>query len=118
MIKKIKIPIYNSSIVLIQVKKLKNIPKKYNPNFDTFGYDGLVWNCDSENGYRYFCLAVTPKIKTHQISHECNHIRDEIFLHHGIKYDLNNQEPAAYLLGWLVKMCHKHLKVKNSVNKK
>lgn len=35
-------------------------------------------------------------------SHEAVHIKNMIYQHAGIKHDFKNDEPEAYLLGWIV----------------
>ena len=47
------------------------------------------------------------------IAHESLHLTSFLFLRKGIKPDLNNDEPQAYLLGWLVGEIYKvYLKFK------
>lgn len=36
------------------------------------------------------------------IAHEVTHIKNMVMVHAGIKHDFNNDEPEAYLVGWLV----------------
>ena len=37
------------------------------------------------------------------VAHEAVHIKNRIFEHAGILHDPKNDEPEAYLLGWIVK---------------
>jgi len=113
MIKKIKIPIYNGTLVLIQNKSLQDIPKKWKPEkFDLSGYAAVTCHRDNKFGFRYFVILFTKSIGSKTIAHEALHCMSDIFDHRGIKFDIYNDEPAAYLLGWIVDQCHKYLKVK------
>lgn len=108
----ITIPIYYGKLVLFQLDDLKDIPKEFDPEFDTHGYNGLTWTHDSETGFRYFCMAFEMNTTQKIIAHESYHCLNNIFEHRGIQHDLRNDEPAAYLLGWIVERCHKYLKIK------
>lgn len=46
------------------------------------------------------------------VAHEALHIVHKIFEDRYIQIDIDNDEPEAYLLGWVVGQCHKYLKLK------
>lgn len=112
--KKINIPIYFGQIIIIQKKKLSNIPNKWNIDFD-FDFHGYAATCYTKNT-KDGCLRIviafmnptTPEI----IAHESYHAVNYLFSHNGTKHDPNNDEQGAFILGWVVKQCHKNLKVK------
>ena len=112
MIKKVKIPIYFGEIVIIQKKKLKDIPKKWSIDFDFHGYAATCYTKNTKGGYLRIVMAfikpTTPEIITHESYHAVNYL----FSHNGIKHDPTNDEHGAFILGWIVKQCHKNLKVK------
>jgi hypothetical protein len=113
MIKKISIPIYYGHLVIIQKKRLENIPNKWKPEgFDLHGFEALSYYVDSKTGYRYFVLAFEKKTNPRIITHESLHCVHHIFNHKNIKYDQLNDEHGAYLIGWIVTQCHKYLKIK------
>lgn len=106
----IRIPLYTGSIVLIQLEKeldLKVVTEKYNMLPNVSEYDGIAFR---DNGK--YIIAVTQKIKPSVIAHESFHAVGYIFEDHSIVIDIKNDEPAAYLLEWIVEQCHKYFKVK------
>lgn len=46
--------------------------------------------------------------------HECVHAAHVLMRHRGIKQDLNNDEPEAYLTEWIFQRCMDYSKVKQS----
>ncbi len=109
-IKSIKLPIYigNLNIIKLKTKKdllklrkkfPKNTPKKFN------NYDGFVF---SKKGEYYVVFRKTPKL--HILSHEVVHLVNQIFIDHQIELDKYNDEPQAYLNGWIYKQIYKYLK--------
>lgn len=105
-----KIPLYFGELILIQEKDLSKIIKEYDL-VDVADYNGLAFEAPVNNYARYVLAVnnnVTPKI----IAHESLHIVNFICKHRGIYHDTNNDEPQAYLLGWIVEKCHKHFKIK------
>lgn len=112
MIKKIKIPIYFGTLVLIQKKHLEDIPKKWKPKgFDLSGYGGITMEHDNKRGCRYFIIAFCKPTYAETVAHEALHCAHRIFQHRQIHSDQANDEQTAYLVGWIVRQCHKHLKI-------
>jgi hypothetical protein len=111
MIKRITIPVYLGTLVLIQLDDLMNIPAQWKPaDSNLCGYDGITYFVENYRGYRFFVIAVTENTSSHVIAHEALHCVNKIFEHRGIEYSLVNDEHAAYLLGWIVRQCHKYFK--------
>ncbi len=108
--KRIKIPIYFGELHIIQSDSLEEVIEEFGLE-DLPAFEAVVLPKPLENGYtRYFMIfnmSVTPKI----IAHECIHVVNNIFHDRGIKLDLLNDEPQAYLVGWVVEQCHKYLKL-------
>lgn len=116
-IKTFKIPIYFGELRIVisddfdaSCKALKTDWEDFTPTH----YDAFVWR-DPIKGYtRYFMLLkpdVTPKI----IAHESLHIANMLFKDRDITPDLDNDEPQAYLLGWVVECVGKAIDVSNRV---
>ena len=113
MIKKIEIPIYFGMLVIIQKKKLTDIPKKWKPdNFDVYGFGALSYYKDSKGGYRRYIIAFQKDVNARMVAHEALHCVNHMFHHKNIQYDTLNDEHAAYLIGWIVGECHLCLKIK------
>lgn len=53
-----------------------------------------------EGKFRVIVL-IKPHATIDDIAHESLHILNWIFVHSHIKYDLKNDEPQCYLMGWL-----------------
>jgi len=111
LVKKIKIPLYHGDLVLIQTNNFKKVSKKYKLT-DLKGIGACAFPHPKKSGYtRYFMIVrkdVTPSI----IAHEATHVVNGIFQDRWIKPDLLNDEPQAYLLGWVVRQCHLTFKIK------
>ncbi len=59
-----------------------------------------------------FYMAFEKKPTASIIAHESVHIKNKIFNHCHVELDINNDEPEAYLLDWIVEQCHKFLIIK------
>lgn len=59
----------------------------------------------SRNGVYTYCAAFKPDTKLKYIAHESVHLCSNIFEVHDIKPDVYNDEPQAYLTGWLFDQC-------------
>ena len=103
----IKIPIYHWKLHIIKWD-LEKIGKKYNlhniQNYDAVTF-ALYWK--SWDYHIFICFS--NNIENTIIAHECCHWVNLIFKYNWIKIDLDNDEPQAYLLGWLVWECNKFL---------
>lgn len=91
--KTIRIPLYFEKLKIVVVDKLDK------PEYDAyvlFEKDKLV-------------LFVKPDTTAGVIAHEAVHIANYVFKQCGILPDLNNDEPQAYLIGWIVKQIHKFI---------
>lgn len=105
--KTIKIPIYGCKLTMIFDKDLSFIEKKYKTiSLKDFGAVTLK----IENEYRHYIVAFTDAEHLSNIAHEIVHIKNHIFLDIGAKIDVYNDEPEAYLTGWLFDEIYKFLK--------
>lgn len=112
-INKINLPIYVGKLIIIKInskkelKLLKNKYNKYIPKKIKFNdYDGFVFSKSKYNEY-YVVFRKNPK--SHILSHEVVHLVNQIFIDHNIELDLYNDEPQAYLHGWIFKQIEKNL---------
>ncbi len=110
--KTVQIPLYGGKIVVYQVSDLKAIQEKHDLT-DVEGCDALSFQINSKQGVGVFYLAFEGKPNPSIIAHEAVHITNMILKHIYAKLDIENDEPQAYLLGWIVEQCHKFLEVKN-----
>ena len=112
--KKVKIPIYFGEIIIIQANKLDHIPKKWNINFDFCGYAATCYTKNTKDGCLRIVMAFMKPTTPEIIAHESYHAVSYLFSHCGIKHDVNNDEQGAFILGWVVKQCHKYLNIKQT----
>jgi len=62
---------------------------------------GLACCIDYDIGDAQYILLLDPSATIDIITHEALHIVNMLFRDKGIKWSYNNDEPAAYMLGWL-----------------
>lgn len=93
---KVKIPIYDQTLVIIKTKKLKELPDKYELG-DLRGYSAVTFYHKGK-----YHIAFSKDINNGIIAHEALHFVGDLFNHVGIKHDAFNDEPFAYMLGWAV----------------
>ena len=111
MIKKIDIPIYRGTLILVQKKDLNKLPKKYKPDFDMHGFDACVFIKDAKNGFRNYIMTFRNPTNSRIIAHESLHFMSELFKHTGVDIAYTNDEHGAYLIGWVVEQCHRYLEI-------
>lgn len=109
-----KIPIYFGLLILIQTEDFEAIAKEYDLHIDGRGFDALAFRSPLKNGFTRYVIVFDSKPTNKIIAHECTHVVNFIFADRDIKLDLNNDEPQAYLMGWVFEQCDKFL---NSNNK-
>jgi len=65
--------------------------------------DMAAWTEDVfYNGYVLTIIFDPKEFDVNTVAHECIHIKNRIFEHTDILHDFKNDEPEAYLVGWLV----------------
>lgn len=99
--KKFLTPIYDAEVTVYILKRMKDIPKKHHvEKSHTSGSDALVF-CEEKRGVMRYVICL-PKIpRGGLLAHEITHLVNMIFEDRGIKLDTLNDEPQAYLTGWL-----------------
>jgi len=106
--KKLKTPLYGIPFTIIiydNDKELESEFKDFNFEPETKYFDGGVFKIE-EMLYIVFSSQQkgfpTPGI----IAHEAKHLVNEIFIDICHELDRHNDEPEAYLLGWIVDKIH------------
>lgn len=100
---------------MILAKDLSFMQKKYETNsLEDFGAVTLK----DEKKYRHYVVAFTDADHLSNIAHEIVHIKNYIFLDCAMLLDRYNDEPEAYLTGWLFDEIYKFLNNNNKSNKK
>lgn len=105
--KRINIPIYNQVLHIIISEdvesEIKDINKKFYCEFDNYDFAGYAIGINKHNLLLINNKNIpTEAFKISVISHESFHISNFISKRIGINPDVNNDEPQAYLLSWIV----------------
>lgn len=88
-------------------------PKGYEPEH----WGAIAFEADRNDNHGVFVL-LRPDAKPSIIAHEAVHLANYILSHAGVKLDPQNDEPQAYLVGWLVDEIHYALTSKDVKPKK
>lgn len=97
--KTISIPIYTGNVTFIIGEDFKQLEEEYNLQ-STSGMDAITFNAEKET--LEVIVAFSGQQKQSTIAHELLHVCHSIMKHHHISPSLENDEPEAYLLGWLI----------------
>lgn len=109
-----KIPIYFGKVEIIEVEDLNEIRDKYNfdANYSFSSTEAMVFNYPQPSGMLKYIMAFekdpTPKV----IAHECYHFVHFVFNDRGIKVETDNDEPGAYLMGWIFEQVYNFINSK------
>jgi hypothetical protein len=115
--KKFKVPIYFGYLEVYVSDDWKATSDKYNLKItDKYvnGYDGLADGITYKNGLNRYWIIVTPKTSVSTLAHESVHIASFIFLNAGVIADYNNDEPYAYMVGWIFNKVYKTFNLINN----
>lgn len=93
----VKIPIYNCQVTIIYDKDLSCISEKYGTKPLT-NYGAIVLRNPWK--FSHYIVGFTHK-QEGIIAHEVVHLVNYIFKDRGVELDVDNDEPQAYLTGWL-----------------
>lgn len=94
----IDIPIYCCKLTIILDKDLSYVEKKYKTkSLSDFGAVTLK----DENRYRHYVVGFTDATHLSNIAHEIVHLKNQIYVDSAMEVDRYNDEPEAYLIGWL-----------------
>ncbi len=95
----IEIPIYYCTLTMILDKDFSYIKEKYNIEKDLSNYGSVT--LDKEAGHRNYVVSFTDATHLSNIAHEVVHLKNAISIDCAMKLDPHNDEPEAYLSGWL-----------------
>lgn len=109
---KIKIPIYFGELIIIQESDQTKLKKKYRME-GTDQFDAYVFR-DHKDGYTRYVMVFKKPTTFKIIAHESMHFVSQLFHDRGMIMDTENDEPQAYLLGWVVGECLKYLEIKSN----
>ncbi len=110
--KQIKIPIYFGDLHIVKSNNIEKVNKKYKMEMGN-EYDAVTLKALNKNGSAMYLVVFRgKKICGSVIAHETTHLVNAIFEHCGIRLDITNDEPQAYLHGYLFKQIDKFVNKK------
>jgi hypothetical protein len=93
-------PIYGITVGFVLTDSVEDV-KSYYPEFNSTRINGHCLSFEHK-GDDVVVIVINPKTATHgTIAHEIYHATSYICLSRGIVADFNNDEPMAYIAGWL-----------------
>ncbi|SED10958.1 hypothetical protein SAMN04489761_4303 [Tenacibaculum sp. MAR_2009_124] len=111
--KEIELPIYHGTIVFIDSNDIGKINERHKLDAKREPFASAYENykkLDDGSTQTYYLIVCNSKTKLDftvgSVAHECFHITNFIFENRGIKADLNNDEPQAYLLEYLMDIAY------------
>ena len=109
-IKKIEIPLYYGELIIVKAKNWKEVNKKFGTNAEK-GFEAVFFKDDKKSGRtRYVVAYVGKKLSNDVIAHETVHVVNSIFIDRKMQLDPYNDEPQAYLTGWVFGQIKKFVK--------
>lgn len=75
------------------------------------GADAMSGSDLDKNEVTAYIIAVEDNVSASSVAHEALHVVNYMMRDRDMVPDLNNDEWQCYLLGWVVRQCHKYLKV-------
>jgi hypothetical protein len=108
--KKIKIPVYDGRLFIIDTDDPKELLRRHNFTFDyifagSHFFQEKHKNIIYETYYAVFNFSLPENCRPDHdaIAHEATHLMVNLFKQKGVKLDYDNDEPMAYWNGWFVK---------------
>jgi hypothetical protein len=97
------VPIYFGTLQIVVTDNIKEaeLKLKMEPIDSPISYCSYVISNPKPNGVSRYTIFIKPDASLNIIVHESLHIVNMIFNERGIKHDTINDEPSAYLLGWV-----------------
>lgn len=104
-VKEVTIPIYFGKLIIILTDDFKKVNKVYSTKIKDKLYDAVVFRNTKEDSH----IVAIKEIKWSIIAHETVHLVNDIFIKCGVQLDRVNDEPQAYLTGWVIDEIEKFL---------
>lgn len=94
---------------MICTDNMQKVAEKYDTG-DLSSFDGVVFPLKHSNGATSIVIAVENGVKDSVIVHEIVHVKNCLYFLCGMELDCKNDEPEAYLCGWLAENIFKFFK--------
>jgi len=99
------IPIYDCSVDVVVTKKFEEAVKEAGWSYDCSGVDAITLHYP-DNPSNFAVLFRKGSTSPGHVAHEATHLVIKIMKAFEIKFDFDNQEPIAYLMGYVVDGLH------------
>jgi hypothetical protein len=115
--RRMKVPLYPIMIRIVIYDESSEVHDKYDI---ADGNEKGFFDVSGESGTKDFVIGIKSEYGVSTIAHECEHAKNRIFAFVNYSCDRQNDEPDAYLMGWLAKTVtnvyykHKDKKLKNT----
>ena len=112
--KQFYIPIYHDYVIIAQGSSIEllinhfEIPLVEDHEWHSVG--ALTTAILDETGSMYYYILFPSVTTWRDVAHECVHAVNMVFESKGVRLDLKNDEPQAYLMGWMMTRCCETLK--------
>lgn len=122
-------PIYSTKYWIVISEKMASSYKFYadlnkmSSDTPTEGARAMACESMASDVRQHVFILLTDKVTAAQAAHECIHAKNYVFKYHGVKLDLENDEPEAYYIHYLMNkvndvVCEYNLKIKTKKNGK
>lgn len=98
----IDIPIYFGKLTMLLVDDFSELDQSHDIKIKDELYDAVFFELKDNDEY----IVAIKKVDLSIVAHEIVHIVNAIFLSCGIELDRRNDEPQAYLTGWIFKQIY------------
>ena len=110
---KVRIPLYHGILRIVISDDFTKSSKKL--NIDNEGHDlsmfgAFVTTSIDDNRETNFNVFFAPDVEHDSIAHEVVHLVNAIYISRRITLDPNNDEPQAYLTGWITGAIYRTIK--------
>jgi len=114
--RKIKIPIYFGNLILIEKTDYKEVYKKLNLEGHELESPAMAFKEPTKNNLTQYVIVFDLKQTGGSVmAHESFHVLSEIARDRGFD-NFNNEEPLAYLMGWIYRQFNDFIQKLNENN--
>jgi hypothetical protein len=105
-----KVPLYEFTVEVKVFDKVEEVRAKFSDVFDS-----SMLGCTLEHIDCPRCTLIIPATGLSTIVHELEHVKNLIWKYIGYTPQASNDEPDAYLIGYLFEQVEKILKIHNKL---
>ena len=101
--KKIKIPIYNTNLILIKGEDFEKLHEEFDLDID-IGYQAITFEYNNQ-----IVVFFNDKVSLNTIVHESVHVCSFLYYRIGATKDIINDEHEAYITAWIIEQIDKFI---------